>query len=82
MTKKLYVINRHDEMDSCHRPDCIVNTEAEAIKVVKYLNETDGLNIVCEEDGSLADICDDDAIWYDYSEVEVIDDINTIINKE
>lgn len=68
--EKLYVIIRHDEIDACHKPHWYVKTEAEAIAAVKRLNEVDGLNIVCEEDGSLADIVDDDAIWFDYEEVE------------
>ena len=68
--EKIYVINRHDEHDCRHRPIAFVETEAEAIAAVKYLNETDGCSIICEDDGSMANICDDDAIWYDYDEVE------------
>lgn len=68
--KKIYVINRHDEGDCCHRPIAFVETETEAQEIVKHLNETDGCSIVCEDDGSMANICDDDAIWYDYDEVE------------
>ena len=68
--EKIYVINRHDECDCCHRPIAFVKTEDEAIAVVKHLNETDGCSIICEDDGSMANICDDDAIWYDYDEVE------------
>ena len=67
---KIFVINRHDEIDNCHRPDSYVESEDEAIAAVKHLNETEGLNIICEEDGSMANIVDDDAIWYDYDEVE------------
>lgn len=68
--KKIYVINRHDEGDCCHRPIAFVETETEAQEIVKHLNETDGCSIICEDDGSMANICDDDAIWYDYDEVE------------
>ena len=67
---KIYVINRHDEADNTHSPYWYVNSEKQAIAAVKHLNETDGLHITLEDDGSLADICDDDAIWYDYDEVE------------
>ena len=56
--------------------------KAEAQKIVKYLNETDGMSIVCEDDGSMANIIDDDAIWYDYDEVEVVADCNEVIEKE
>jgi len=75
--EKLYVINRHDEIDNGHKPYWYVKTEAEAIAAVKHLNKTDGLNIICEDDGSLADIVDDDAIWFDYDEVEYYDKSNT-----
>ena len=68
--EKIYVIVRHDEGDCCHSPLWFVKTEAEAVAAVKHLNETDGCSIICEDDGSMANICDDDAIWYDYTEVE------------
>ena len=71
---KIYVINRHDEGDCCHSPYAYVKTEAEAIAAVKYLNETDGCSIICEDDGSMANICDDDAIWYDYDEIKPYDE--------
>lgn len=79
---KKYVIMRHDEGDNCVNTNCIVDNEAEAQKIVKYLNETDGLSIVCEEDGSMANICDDDAIWYDYEETNMVKDYNDFIEKE
>ncbi|MBR2239897.1 hypothetical protein IKN40_08865 [bacterium] len=65
----MYVISRHDEMDNCHSPYYFTDSEEEAKKIVKHLNETDGLNVTLEEDGSVADIKDDDAIWYDYCDV-------------
>lgn len=79
---KKYVIIRHDEGDNCTRAYYVVDNEAEAQKIVKYLNETDGMSIVCEDDGSMANIIDDDAIWYDYDEVEVVADCNEVIEKE
>ena len=39
------------------------------------------MSIICEDDGSMANICDDDAIWYDYDEVEVVKDCDDLINK-
>lgn len=66
---KLFVIVRHDEMNNCHTPYYYVENKDEAIVAVKNLNETDGLNITLEDDGSVADINDDDAIWYDYCAV-------------
>ena len=67
---KLFVIVRHDEMDNCHTPYYYVENEGEAIAAVKHLNETDGVSVTLEEDGSVADICDDDAIYYSYTDVE------------
>ena len=81
MTKE-YVILRHDEGDNCTRAYYVVDNEAEAQKIVKHLNETDGCSIVCEDDGSMANICDDDAIWYDYDEVERIKDYEDYKEKE
>ena len=73
---KEYVIMRHDEADNCVRAYYVVDNEAEAQKIVKHLNETDGLHITLEDDGSLADIEDDDAIWYDYDGAERVNDYN------
>lgn len=81
MTDKLYIIIRHDEHDGCTNAHYAVASEAEAQKIVKHLNETDGMSIICEDDGSMANICDDDAIWYDYDEVEVVKDCDDLINK-
>ena len=69
MTKE-YVIIRHDEADNCVRAYYVVDNEAKAKQMVKELNEKEGCSITLEDDGSLADITDDDAIWYDYDEVE------------
>lgn len=73
---KEYVIMRHDEADNCVRAYYVVDNEAEAQKIVKHLNETDGCSIICEDDGSMANICDDDAIWYDYDGAERVNDYN------
>lgn len=73
---KEYVIMRHDEADNCVRAYYVVDNETDAQKIVKHLNETDGLHITLEDDGSLADIEDDDAIWYDYDEAERVNDYN------
>ena len=51
---KEYVIMRHDEADNCVRAYYVVDNEAEAQKIVKHLNETDGCSIICEDDGSMA----------------------------
>ena len=67
---------RHDEADNCVRAYYVVDNETDAQKIVKHLNETDGLHITLEDDGSLADIEDDDAIWYDYDEAERVNDYN------
>lgn len=67
---KLFVIVRHDEMDNCRTPYYYVENEDEAIAAVKHLNETEGVSVTLEDDGSVADICDDDAIYYSYTDVE------------
>ena len=82
MNNKLYVIVRHDEADNCVRAYYVVDNETEAQKIVKHLNETDGCSIVLEDDGSMANICDDDAIWYDYDEVKAVKDYNDFEEQE
>ena len=70
----IYIIMRHDEGDKCVKPIYWLKTKRIAEDVVKRLNTTEGLHIVCEDDGSMANICDDDAIWYEYQEVTHYED--------
>lgn len=82
MQDKIYVISRHDEGDNITRPYYYTDDEAKAIAKVKELNEKDGLSITLDDDGSMADIEDDDAIWYDYDEVESLDSLSDNTDKD
>lgn len=68
---KLFVIIRNDEMDNCHTPYYYVKNEEEAIAAVKHLNETEGVSVTLDDNGSVVDIWDDTAIYYSYINVEL-----------
>lgn len=74
MMNTIYVIVRHDLSDNTHNPTFWTTTEDKAVEIVKQLNENNSLNVALNNDGSMADICDDDAIWYDYKEVTQYED--------